>query len=428
MASPPLQEIFTEVRLKIDPSSSHLTLLKGMNVKAERKDGYLVASGTFEDVNKMFQYLTAHNIYSVRSKEEMNTRSYTSAGLGSAQSRSSPPVQSVQVDEIVMRYIKKTKPEQFDRLKRNNVVIEERKRHVIFSSLTGENIHAQLAREEFITLYQKTATGLQTREYDLHPKYIDHFSAEFPDLLRDTSRDKLMLTGNFISLERFETFLNGKGSSRNQVPNTGRHDGTHNMQPVMQKNTTVEAKEETCPICLDTIKKGDCEVLPKCKHCFCKDCLKSAFQLKPTCPVCGEIYGSLTGTQPKGGTMNISGDSSYLPGYERYGTIIINYYIPSGIQENEHPNPGQPYQGASRTAYLPDSSEGRKVLKLLERAFNQRLTFTIGRSSTTGRNNVVTWNDIHHKTSRTGGPTYYGYPDPEYLNRVQDELKAKGIY
>lgn len=314
------------MRLKIDPSNSNVKLLKTTNVKVEHKDGYLIASGTFEDVNTTFRILTAHD--SVHSNEEMNTRSYASAGLGSAQSRSSPPVQSVEVDETVMRYIKKTKPEQFDRLKKKNVVIEERKRHLIFSSLTGANIHAQLAQEEFITLYQKTATGLQTREYDLHPKVMDQLSAEFPDLLRDTSRDKLMLTGNFISLERFEMFLNGKGSPWN--PNTGEHYGTRS---VTQKNTTAEDKEETCPICLDTIKKGDCEVLPKCKHCFCKDCLKSAFQLKPTCPVCGEMYGSLTGTQPKGGTMNISMDSSSLPGYERYGTIIISYYIPSGTQE-----------------------------------------------------------------------------------------------
>ncbi|ROL51443.1 putative E3 ubiquitin-protein ligase DTX3 [Anabarilius grahami] len=144
--------------------------------------------------------------------------------------------------------------------------------------------------------------------------------------------------------------------------------------------------------------------------------------------MCGEIYGNLTGTQPKGGTMTVSRDRSSLPGYEKYGTIVISYYIPSGYQGNEHPNPGMTYQGASRIAYLPDSTEGNNVLKLLQRAFEQRLTFTIGCSSTTGKNNVVTWNDIHHKTSRDGGPTHYGYPDPDYLKRVQDELKAKGIY
>ncbi|KAA0717321.1 putative E3 ubiquitin-protein ligase DTX3 [Triplophysa tibetana] len=421
MTRPPLRTIVEKVSLIVDPSTRRLLQ------DAERKDGSFAASGTLEDVDKTFRYLNAHSTRSVHPKDEMNTRSFASEGLRSAQS-SFPPPQAVEVDETVMRYIKTIKPEQLERIQRNQVSIDESKRHLNFSSPTGENIHAHLAREQFITLYQKTATGLQTREYDSQPKTMDLLSAEFPDLLIHTGRDKLMLTGSFITLDRFEMFLDDKGSSRNQVLNTARHYGTHDIEPAIQKNTTVEAKQETCPICLDTIRKGDCEVLPKCKHCFCKVCLKSAFQIKPICPVCGEMYGSLTGTQPEGGTMNVARDTSSLPGYERHGTIIIYYYIPNGIQQNEHPNPGQSYQGAARTAYVPDSSEGRKVLKLLERSFDQRLTFTIGRSSTSGRNNVVTWNDIHHKTSRTGGPTNYGYPDPDYLKRVQDELKAKGIY
>ena len=37
------------------------------------------------------------------------------------------------------------------------------------------------------------------------------------------------------------------------------------------------------------------------------------------------------------------------------------------------------------------------------------------------------WNDIHHKTSTHGGAQGYGYPDPEYLDRVIDDLKARGI-
>ncbi|KAK1174296.1 E3 ubiquitin-protein ligase DTX3L-like [Acipenser oxyrinchus oxyrinchus] len=117
-----------------------------------------------------------------------------------------------------------------------------------------------------------------------------------------------------------------------------------------------------------------------------------------------------------------------LPGYEKHGTLVIKYDIPSGVQGDEHPSPGQRYWGASRTAYLPDSALGRKVLALLRRAFDQQLIFTIGTSSTSGMSDVVTWNDIHHKTSTHGGPTRYGYPDPDYLRRVQDELKAKGIY
>jgi len=70
--------------------------------------------------------------------------------------------------------------------------------------------------------------------------------------------------------------------------------------------------------------------------------------------------------------------------------------------KDDHPNPGQPYKGTHRTAYLPNNAEGREVLGLLKRAFVARLIFTIGRSVTTGADNVVVWNDIHHKTKHDG--------------------------
>lgn len=90
--------------------------------------------------------------------------------------------------------------------------------------------------------------------------------------------------------------------------------------------------------------------------------------------------------------------------FSDYGTIVIEYNFRSGIQGQEHPNPGVRYQGTKRTAYLPDTREGREVLQLLKRAFDARLVFTIGTSNTTGLSNQVTWNDIHHKTSVRGGP------------------------
>ncbi len=65
----------------------------------------------------------------------------------------------------------------------------------------------------------------------------------------------------------------------------------------------------------------------------------------------------------------------------------------------EHPHPGQRYHGTTRTAYLPDNAEGNQVEALLRRAFDSRLVFTVGRSSTTGCDDTITWNDIHHKTN-----------------------------
>ncbi|XP_019861653.1 PREDICTED: probable E3 ubiquitin-protein ligase DTX3 [Amphimedon queenslandica] len=132
------------------------------------------------------------------------------------------------------------------------------------------------------------------------------------------------------------------------------------------------------------------------------------------------------GNQPPGGTMtHYVLQTTSLPGYEGVGAIVINYDIPHGVQTKEHPNPGQPYRGTRRTAYLPNTPEGQEVLRLLKKAFDAQLIFTVGTSHTSGASNSVVWNDIHHKTVTHGDP--FGYPDPTYLSRVKEELKAKGI-
>ncbi|XP_029286512.1 uncharacterized protein LOC115007705 isoform X2 [Cottoperca gobio] len=139
-----------------------------------------------------------------------------------------------------------------------------------------------------------------------------------------------------------------------------------------------------------------------------------------------DVFDMMKGNQPDG-KMTWHTNTVPLPGFSHCGTIVINYDIQSGIQTEKHSNPGQYFTGIHRTAYLPDNNEGREVLHLLEKAFDQKLIFTVGTSRTTGRDNQVTWNDIHHKTNTTGGSDGFGYPDPGYLARVKDELKAKGI-
>ncbi len=52
-----------------------------------------------------------------------------------------------------------------------------------------------------------------------------------------------------------------------------------------------------------------------------------------------------------------------------------------------------------------------QVLKLLRKAWNRKLTFTIGQSVTTGEQATVVWNEIHHKTefgTETSGSVYAG--------------------
>ncbi|NXJ87102.1 DTX3 ligase, partial [Trogon melanurus] len=166
------------------------------------------------------------------------------------------------------------------------------------------------------------------------------------------------------------------------------------------------APDRQCPICLGEIQKM--KTLEKCRHSFCEDCITRALQVKTACPMCGRFYGQLVGNQPPNGRMLVTRDAGLpLPGYEKFGTIIIQYVFPPGVQGVEHPNPGVRYPGTTRVAYLPDCPEGNKVLGLFRKAFAQRLTFTVGTSMTTGRANVITWNDIHHKTNCTGGPQLY---------------------
>ena len=132
--------------------------------------------------------------------------------------------------------------------------------------------------------------------------------------------------------------------------------------------------------------------------------------------------------------MTVNWISTRLPGFEasEHGighppTIEITYSIPSGVQGAQNPHPGQPFHGTRRVAYLPNNAEGNDILNLLRRAFENQHVFTVGRSTTTGQENIVTWNDIHHKTSIAGGPERYGYPDPTYLRRVREELAQKGF-
>lgn len=187
---------------------------------------------------------------------------------------------------------------------------------------------------------------------------------------------------------------------------------------------TEEKEDDECPICRDRITNK--ETLEKCKHAFCKTCIDKAMTYKQACPVCNTVCGVLTGNQPEG-EMSWKTISCCLPGYRNCDTIQIDYAMKGGIQTSSHPNPGQHYGPVHRRAYLPDNKEGREILQLLRRAFNQKLIFTVGQSHTTGKQSVITWNDIHHKTAMDGGPTQFGYPDDSYLQRVRAELKAKGI-
>ncbi|XP_040575016.1 protein deltex [Lepeophtheirus salmonis] len=188
---------------------------------------------------------------------------------------------------------------------------------------------------------------------------------------------------------------------------------------------------ELCPICqghLDSVSNGDPSivVLTKCQHKAHMSCLKSRVG-SPSfirCPVCYSISGEFLGTMPESGTMNYKVIPKGLPGYEDYHTIQITYNFQNGIQSEWHRRPGEPYFaiGFPRTAFLPDTEKGRKVLSALETAFNRKLTFTI----TGGQSDVITWK-ISHKTEFGPAEGVNAYPAPNYLDNVLLELAQLGV-
>ncbi|KAK3747030.1 hypothetical protein QZH41_006104 [Actinostola sp. cb2023] len=210
----------------------------------------------------------------------------------------------------------------------------------------------------------------------------------------------------------------GYGGAR---PKQKSSQGTGHEQDKLLSSKKRFKDDPECPICLTNIRQP--KTLPKCKHTFCKRCLDEALRKSPKCPLCRDPVrsrhignqpdGSMPvrsrhiGNQPDGsmpvrsrhignqpdGSMIHRDEQFSLPGYEQYGTIVIQYSFNGGIQGPDHPNPGQ------------------------------RLVFTVGRSITLGMDNQIVWGDIPHKTFAHNGGNY-GYPDQTYLSEVQQILKA----
>ncbi|XP_041856448.1 E3 ubiquitin-protein ligase DTX1 [Melanotaenia boesemani] len=357
---------------------------------------------------------------------------------------------SVSVSEVVMDYIQQKCAEKLQKISGECFVLDiqpdvqvgqSRSRSSVLVTFrphrgslnAADSSRLDFVMQRFITFYQRTLSDLQVTSFHLGldrpgldhlvPDHLSDLSRKFPRLLfrPGQSRKQVTVIGPFPYITKLREFLWDR-SSRGTADKhrTGVPDG----KPSPERGKANE--EESCPICMEPIQTR--ETL-QCRHSFCRGCLAQAFRHKPVCPICGQVYGVLKGVQPDGGTMEVSTKrSSHYPGYEKYGTIIIQYYIPGGIQTDDHPKPGSAIRRRIPDS-LPAGLAGRPggVLKLLRRAFLQKLVFTVGRSTTSGRNNTVTWNDVHHKTSIHGGPSHYGYPDPDYLSRVREELKAKGI-
>nr|XP_029717387.1 protein deltex [Aedes albopictus] len=191
---------------------------------------------------------------------------------------------------------------------------------------------------------------------------------------------------------------------------------------------------QPCPMCMEELRHNNHNPtvsLSRCQHLMHLNCLNELIlgqqkgnqkSLYIECPICMSVYGEKIGDQPPG-TMSWIVIPRSLPGHEGQNTIQITYNIASGIQAKEHPHPGRAFfaVGFPRTCFLPDGLLGRKILRYLKIAFDRRLLFSIGRSATTGREDVVLWNSVEHKTQ------YSMFPDPQYLQRCMQQLVHLGV-
>lgn len=243
------------------------------------------------------------------------------------------------------------------------------------------------------------------------------------------------------------TIKNGDASVPTTFPSddAGLHQMIAQLTNWEEKDHTTLDDDQQCPVCLELFKDVNVVTekdsgfdavavrLSECNnHYYHRECCAQLYKSgSPNfiiCSICKHNYGIRLGTCPNGVMTVQYSLPGVVPcsGHEKVGTFTISYSVPNGIQGPTHPNPGKAFTGTSRTAYIPDTHEGRIMLEKLITAWKRRLSFQVGTSVTTGQSDCVVW-ALHHKTTTSGGSTKFGWPDPTYFLRLSQELSDRGV-
>ncbi|NXN87566.1 DTX3 ligase, partial [Bombycilla garrulus] len=185
-----------------------------------------------------------------------------------------------------------------------------------------------------------------------------------------------------------------------------------------------EEPERQCPICLGEMRGP--RTLERCRHSFCGECIARALQVRSACPVCGRFYGQLVGNQPPDGRMLVTRDAALpLPGYEAFGTIIIQYVFPPGVQgvmlHWVPPGPALCPQCPSGYPQCLGFSSAPPAPQWVPPVPQVQLCANAPACPS------CSWPSSVSPTALGTPKPSFGYPDPTYLARVQEELRAKGI-
>ncbi|KAG8521994.1 E3 ubiquitin-protein ligase DTX3L [Galemys pyrenaicus] len=387
------------------------------NLPIKEKEKERTLSGIHGDVSATERFLAPQTSRSlVKVPVEISPPGYMKNGIrvATAHYRHLGPELEQEISEIKQKYNTQC---QVSVNGQETIILFEPKDRVL--DLSGH------AYEAFIDAYQRLSCQLTgevllpnsegtKREHLRESRFTDNFRKKLPHIAFPITQQPVTLTAlPKLPAETKQCVRGGmsplageKQNENHEIPMDIDSNDSQTASPTTLPSASAGLAEthkekDHCAICLETISNK--YVLPKCKHEFCTPCIRKAMEFKPVCPLCQMCYGLQKGNQPEG-TMDFTVLQSSLPGYKSCNTIKIVYNMRGGIQTKEHPNPGRPYSGVQRSAYLPNNDEGIEVLQLLRRAFNQKLIFTVGHSRTQGVSDVITWNDIHHKTSIAGGP------------------------
>ncbi|XP_071145470.1 putative leucine-rich repeat-containing protein DDB_G0290503 [Mytilus edulis] len=412
------------------PANCVFTTAEGINVKVYfgsilNLEVECIVKATNE--NMSFRYGNSAPVYEAARKQykyecENNSRRYGTLKVGTCVSSSST--------NLYYKYVIHTAEPRWQDYRENekHKCALDLKQSIMCCLVEADKLRMKSIALPFVS------TGISPIPKDMCAKEYCKAIEEYSRIRNNTSSlleiyfvDKNYALISLIRQEFAKAFIkSGKRYVSKQEP------GRQNLKP-FSKSTNVRAAQlrvrtrmdsrnsEVCSICWNTMMQ------PKklqCGHLFCSACIDHHFKNEPTCPQCGGIQGSQTGIQPQG-RMETNIKSSSLCGFPDTDTIEIVYVIPSGIQGEEHPHPGRLFEGITRRAYLPNNTKGQLVVKLLKKAFDRRLVFTIGTSRTTGKTGVI-WNDISHKTNPEPNAAF-GFPDDTYFDRVLDDLCFKGV-
>ncbi|KAL7857490.1 hypothetical protein SRHO_G00163890 [Serrasalmus rhombeus] len=164
-----------------------------------------------------------------------------------------------------------------------------------------------------------------------------------------------------------------------------------------------------------------------CGMNLCSQCLKETHASCKLCPA--EAKQDTRGIK---GTMSVRESTITIPGFIRDTTLKIVYDIPDGIQGEGHPCPGAPFKGERFEAFLPHNGDTKRLMPLLEKAFQKGITFTVKArfsedQEKCGGEGRVVWGAIPHKTRIDGGASKSGYPDSTYIRRLAKALRTAGL-